>query len=517
MKLFNQQLILTIFALMLISCGSGEDDNSSLIKSPASNSSATNSISGKAIDGYLSGSTVCLDLDDDGVCSSDSEPTNKTDNTGSYTLTLSTNHKAHSNFNKSSVIVYGGTDIDSNQSFAGKLKAYNNGNSTIHITPTTTLIDSMALPYADAKAKIADTFGIDEATIESDPIATNNATLFAKAVAVQRAVDLLVNADDSTDSNSTKANKIMTAIAAGLKSKTGSQSIDTIINSIDKTGLNSKTQNALKLAAQLAIATKDTYKDVTDRSDYAKISDTYFQDAKQVIIDNGLTEQITDAEIKAFEERVQQKEHSDNIKATIKGTVKDSDGKAYANRTVFLRDNVAIGNGNGGFYTTQTDDSGNYSFLIFSKGNYTLWLKLITDEQQTAPSPGGKNIVFNDTAEITTAGSVTTMDFVVKKPTQSVGTCPETEAKAIFCGKVFADKNGNNEFDTGEQVFKNADVYVQDLDNGGFYGPTTDENGDYNFAAYEVGKFKIWINAHVSYQSNVVLPVESDKSHYPFY
>jgi|GEM_PF-2418250 len=507
-RFFLSMATLVIVGGVFVSCGGGSG-----ISETANDVEDT--ITGKAIDGYLSGSTVCLDLDGDGACSSSSEPTTTSDSTGSYTLTLSDTHKKDSNFNKASVIVYGGVDVDSDQIFIGKLKATNNGNSTINVTPATTLIDSMDLSYDEAKAKVAEIFGIDVDSIESDPIASNKPDLFAKAVAMQRAVDLLVLADDSTDTNSVKANKIMTAIASGLKGKSGNLTIENIIDSIDKTNVNTKAQNALKLAVQLATITKTTYKDINNRGDYAKICDSYTQDAKQIITDNGLTEQITDAEIKAFEEKVQQKAH---FQAVINGTVKDISGKAYANRTVFLRDNTALDSGNGGFYTTQTDDSGNYSFLIFNKGTYTLWVRLAVDEEQTAPSPGGKNIVFNDTGAISTAGT-TSMDFVVKKLAIS-NTSPYTitpPTKAIFYGKVFADKNGNNIFDTGEQVFKNADVFVQDITNGGYYNPRANANGDYAFSAYEVGKFKIWINAHVDYGSNVILPIASDKSHYPFY
>ena len=509
-RFFLSMATLVIVGGVFVSCGGGSG-----ISETANDVEDT--ITGKAIDGYLSGSTVCLDLDGDGACCSSSEPTTTSDSTGSYTLTLSDTHKKDSNFNKASVIVYGGVDVDSDQIFIGKLKATNNGNSTINVTPATTLIDSMDLSYDEAKAKVAEIFGIDVDSIESDPIASNKPDLFAKAVAMQRAVDLLVLADDSTDTNSVKANKIMTAIASGLKGKSGNLTIENIIDSIDKTNVNTKAQNALKLAVQLATITKTTYKDINNRGDYAKICDSYTQDAKQIITDNGLTEQITDAEIKAFEEKVQQKAH---FQAVINGTIKDISGKAYANRTVFLRDNTALDSGNGGFYTTQTDDSGNYSFLIFNKGTYTLWVRLAVDEEQTAPSPGGKNIVFNDTGAISTAGT-TSMDFVVKKLAIS-NTSPYTitpPTKAIFYGKVFADKNGNNIFDTGEQVFKNADVFVQDITNGGYYNPRANANGDYAFSAYEVGKFKIWINAHRfdKYNSNVILPVASNAGNLPFY
>jgi hypothetical protein len=505
-------LFLVIF-MFFVSCGTDEDNAENPIGKGGSDGGAI--ISGKAIDGYLKNSIVCLDLDDSGDCNSASEPTTTTDNTGSYKLNISSNHKMHSNYNNAAVIVYGGVDVDSGQNFIGKLKATNNGKSTINITPTTTLIDNMDLPYADAKTKVATIFGVDETQIERDPIADNNLTLFAKAVALQRAVDLLVATDDGTDSDSTKANNIMVAIAKGLTSQTTEQSIEDIVGAADISSINTKAKNALKLAQELAKSTKDTYKDINQRADYAKKCESYVQDAKQIVKENSLTNELPDSAVEGYKENIKQKS---SFQATIKGSVKDEGGVAYKNRTVFLKDNVSVNNGNGGFYTTQTDDNGNYSFLVFTKGStYTLWLSLEKDEEQIEPSPGGKGIVFNDTAEITTTDSIVDMDFITKFKHSSATSCGNTEAKAIVCGKLFADKNGNKTFDVGEQVFKDSTVWIQDITNGGFYTTQTDSNGDYNYPAYNTGQFKMWIDAHISYSSDVVSPVEADKGHYPFY
>jgi len=72
-------IIAALCATMLAACGGGSD--STTTPAPA----ATPSISGKAIDGYLVGATVCLDLNANNVCDS-GEPTATTGANGDFTL-----------------------------------------------------------------------------------------------------------------------------------------------------------------------------------------------------------------------------------------------------------------------------------------------------------------------------------------------------------------------------------------------------------------------------------------------
>jgi len=80
--------------------------------------------------------------------------------------------------------------------------------------------------------------------------------------------------------------------------------------------------------------------------------------------------------------------------ATLQGTMflddnqnglKNQAESPLANETVFLRDNAAS---EGGFYTTQTDSNGNYSFLLHNTGPYTLWNEIPIGWQQTSPIRG---------------------------------------------------------------------------------------------------------------------------------
>jgi hypothetical protein len=103
--------------------------------------------SGKAIDGFLAKSSVCLDLNVNDACDQD-EPTTKTGSDGAYTLTFSAEVQQHSNFKTSPILVVGGTDVGldvtnpDNKPFVGSLKALNtiDEGAEINLTPATKLL-----------------------------------------------------------------------------------------------------------------------------------------------------------------------------------------------------------------------------------------------------------------------------------------------------------------------------------------------------------------------------------------
>ena len=103
------------------------------------------SISGRAIDPYLAGATVCL-ADDDRVCLSD-EASVTTDEQGNYTLTVSGKHFGESH----QVVVTGGRDVETNATFTGTVVALHEANATasLNITPLTTWL---VAEYREANA-----------------------------------------------------------------------------------------------------------------------------------------------------------------------------------------------------------------------------------------------------------------------------------------------------------------------------------------------------------------------------
>ncbi|KVK80986.1 hypothetical protein WJ47_11940 [Burkholderia ubonensis] len=66
-------------AAALAACGGGGGDSSTTPTTP------TSTVTGKAIDGYLAGATVCLDVNNNGVCDS-GEPSAITDATGQFSI-----------------------------------------------------------------------------------------------------------------------------------------------------------------------------------------------------------------------------------------------------------------------------------------------------------------------------------------------------------------------------------------------------------------------------------------------
>lgn len=90
-----------IFLILICSCGGG-----------GGGSTNANTVSGKALDGYLYLATVCLDLNDNLLCDA-GEPTTTTDISGAYTLTGVTSDQlnAHSIL----VVATAGTTIDEYQ------------------------------------------------------------------------------------------------------------------------------------------------------------------------------------------------------------------------------------------------------------------------------------------------------------------------------------------------------------------------------------------------------------------
>lgn len=119
-------------AIVLSGCNGG--DNSGSKSTPK----VDITVSGKAIDPYLSGSKVCLDLNRNRVCEVN-EPYTTTDSSGHYALKIAKeHHEAHH-----SLLASGGVDTGTNRPFLGTLTAIKEAHKTIHnITPLTSMIEA---------------------------------------------------------------------------------------------------------------------------------------------------------------------------------------------------------------------------------------------------------------------------------------------------------------------------------------------------------------------------------------
>lgn len=162
--------------------------------------SSVHTIYGKAIDGYLNGATVCLDLNSDTNCSS-GEPMTTTDENGAFVLDL-TDYNS-SVLAGSQLLVQGGIDVDTNESFDGVLIApFDINQSEFIITPLSTMVatkvDSNG-SIENAIKEVADSLGLDPEDFTSDPIEEGNMAMMEYALEYQKGIELLaaaISADD---------------------------------------------------------------------------------------------------------------------------------------------------------------------------------------------------------------------------------------------------------------------------------------------------------------------------------
>ena len=174
-------------------------------------SDATDStVSGKAVDGYLIYSTVCLDLSNDGFCQIGEEPVTSTDINGSFTLTVTTEQKTHAGYATAPLLVYGGYDSDTNSDFIGKLKApFDETQPQINITPITTMVEAMVAQgdtITAAENAVKNMLGLpDTADLGADPIqeAETNSTLLVSALQLQKSLEIY--ASSLKDVNTSKS------------------------------------------------------------------------------------------------------------------------------------------------------------------------------------------------------------------------------------------------------------------------------------------------------------------------
>ena len=145
-------------------------------------------LTGKAIDGYLKNADVFADANENGVRDKNEAKTT-TDALGNFTL----------NNAKGTIIVSGGTDLSTGQTFRGLLKAP--AGSKV-VTPFTTLLQSFlesGQNFTDAKQSVGKAFGFDATGIDFttyDPIAEFIAT--SKAPELQKTSGFLLTADNDS-------------------------------------------------------------------------------------------------------------------------------------------------------------------------------------------------------------------------------------------------------------------------------------------------------------------------------
>lgn len=133
MKIYNLFMIITITTL--VGCGGGGGGGSS----SSGSGSSSYYVSGKGIDGYIKGATVCLDLNLNHKCDG-FEPKTTTNETGDFSLEITSEIKSHKNYLKAPLVLSGGIDTETNKPYEGFLTTTPNlGKAKMNITPLTTI------------------------------------------------------------------------------------------------------------------------------------------------------------------------------------------------------------------------------------------------------------------------------------------------------------------------------------------------------------------------------------------
>jgi len=125
-------IVVALVAAALIGCGGSGGGGGSPVAG----------LSGKVIDGPISGATVCLDLDSNNACDT-GEPSAVTDSTGNYTLPSYSG--SIDGLHIIAVVPAGAIDLDTNTAVVTPYVLSAPASNPSHVTPLTTLVSAQML------------------------------------------------------------------------------------------------------------------------------------------------------------------------------------------------------------------------------------------------------------------------------------------------------------------------------------------------------------------------------------
>ena len=250
-------VIVSALSLGIVGCGGGGGGSSSTAND---NTSTTKTISGQAIDGYISGAKVCLDINKNNSCE-DNEPSTTTDNNGVFSL--STNLSG-----EYPIVIFGGTDIATGETFDGTLKNVIKLSDTstkidTKITPLTTLVaniiqDDSTISLNQAKQTIADNLGLTVSDIEKDPM--KDQKIFVKTQQIINTVKVLSESIQKDENDTGKRKQafdhIMKQVSLSIKEDINSKdvNISKIITQVENTTYD---ENTITIPDEVETFTKD--------------------------------------------------------------------------------------------------------------------------------------------------------------------------------------------------------------------------------------------------------------------
>lgn len=261
---FKSILAMAALAIGLSACGGGGGDDAAPAPNPGPQPTQPQqpAISGKAIDGYLVGARVCVDLNSNGGCDGN-EPTTHTDDTGSYALPFDGDLTG-----KKLVVMVDQNTKDLSRpghvfpaSFA--LTAAIDGQSGQNVTPLTTMHQALMEhgTSADDATKAVVSFVGGAVNLKDDYIANGDST--AQAFAMQ-VVDKVAQFAKNGEANADTVRGLMNAIVL-------------------KGGVENVTQEDVDtLAAKPALATDVDAKTALTTEVYAYNGPYYLQDSGEV-------------------------------------------------------------------------------------------------------------------------------------------------------------------------------------------------------------------------------------------
>ena len=243
-------------AATLTACGGGGGGSTSTATAAA----APTTLSGTAVDGYLQGAQVLLDVNDNGLADP-GEPTALTDASGRYSLDYS---QVASPIAGMRVIVTGGVDTDTGYAFTGMLTARADGaRSGQLVSPLTSLVDAMVdqgLSLDAARSKVAAALGLTVADLATDPLAVlaNQPGLYTRQVALQRAVQLMASAGQGNETAHQARERVLRALAAVINAQKGPASIGELVAkaNVSQAGVGRELAEAIEDTLERALRTQ---------------------------------------------------------------------------------------------------------------------------------------------------------------------------------------------------------------------------------------------------------------------
>lgn len=195
-----KMFIFTTIVFLFLGCGEESNYTDSLAAVPVDDTNQTqrsqDQFNGIVVDGYIKNSTVCFDIDMDGVCSSDEQLTT-TDTNGIYNFNI-----FDQNDTLVQIIATGGVDTSTDRSFEDKFITVINTDDiakddTILISPITDLVahsflnstNKTSADLSDAKSIISQMLGLSLTQLEEDPML--NIDIFAVSQKLQHTKLLL--------------------------------------------------------------------------------------------------------------------------------------------------------------------------------------------------------------------------------------------------------------------------------------------------------------------------------------